>query len=149
MSKSFWVAHQIIGSNVRFVNGRVYEVSPELLGEEKYDLVFLGALLQHLRDPVGALRAARSVCRGSVVASCVTWPEQDASDFPLMAFPYLQDKITWWLPNKACYRHWFLGAGFSEVDVDRTLKYRPDVERDHEGAAINREKEIRLAVARL
>jgi len=29
-----------------------------------------------------------------------------------MSFPYIKDKITWWLPNKACYKHWFSGAGF-------------------------------------
>jgi hypothetical protein len=51
------------------------------------------------------------------------------------------------LPNKACYRHWFKGAGFANVDVERVLKYTPDKERTHAGEAVNREKSIRLAVA--
>lgn len=147
VSDSFWAAHRVIGSSVRFVNGRAYEVSPELFGSQEFDLVFMGALLQHLRDPIGALRAARSVCRGTLMASCITWPEQDESDYPLMGFPFAKDKITWWQPNKACYRHWFTGAGFANVDVERVLKYRPDKERSHEGHAVNREKAIRLAVA--
>jgi len=48
MSDSLWAIHNILDSKVRFVNGRVYEVSPELLGNKKFDIVFLDALLQHL-----------------------------------------------------------------------------------------------------
>ena len=47
----------------------MYDVAPEVFEGRRFDLVFMGALLCHLRDPIGALMAARSVCGGRVIAS--------------------------------------------------------------------------------
>ena len=44
---------------------RVYDLSPEPVGE--FDVVYCGSLTLHLRDPVGALAAIRSVCRELLV----------------------------------------------------------------------------------
>jgi SAM-dependent methyltransferase len=128
VSESFWAMHDLLGSEVKYVNGRIYEVSPSLF-PEPFDLVLVCALLPHLRDPVGALRAARSVCApdGLCVATVWTWAEHDDSPHPFQALPHTSiDRISWWLPNKAAYRHWFLGAGFSNVDVEDTLPMSPD-----------------------
>jgi len=67
--ESFGVMATLIGSSIERVRGRVYELSPEFLGGKKFDLVFMGAVLPHLRDPIGALMAARSVCSGRLVAT--------------------------------------------------------------------------------
>jgi tRNA (mo5U34)-methyltransferase len=62
---SFELAKEALGSSVerRFVS--VYDLSPELIG--RFDLAFLGTLLHHLRDPIGALQAVRRVCDGPLV----------------------------------------------------------------------------------
>jgi tRNA (mo5U34)-methyltransferase len=54
-----------LGSRVERRNRSVYDLDPEADG--RFDVVLCGALLLHLRDPVRALEAMRSVCRGSVV----------------------------------------------------------------------------------
>ena len=167
VSESFWAVHEVLNSNVKWVNGRVYEVSPELFDGEAFDFVFMGSLLPHLRDPIGALRAARSVCKDTLYATASTWLDlykrphmgllfylrdplgalraarsvckdylyttaskwfyHDEYQHPIMVLPYTDiDKISWWLPNKACYEHWFKAAGFSAVDVENLVKSTPE-----------------------
>jgi hypothetical protein len=41
----FCVMRDILGLKARFVNARIYDICPELFGGDKFDLVFLGALL--------------------------------------------------------------------------------------------------------
>ena len=127
VSESFWAVHEVLNSNVKWVNGRVYEVSPELFDGEAFDFVFMGSLLPHLRDPIGALRAARSVCKDTLYTTASTWTDHDKDPTPVMILPYTGiDKISWWLPNKACYEHWFKAAGFSAVNVDNSVKSTPE-----------------------
>lgn len=130
VSKAFWIMREALGSKVNFVNARVYEICPELFDNQQFDLVFMGALLLHLRDPIGALMAARSVCSGQLVATTRTMPEHDDNPFPFMDLPFTSiDKISWWRPNKACFKHWLLAAGFSSVDVESSVSMTGDVLR--------------------
>ncbi len=54
-----------LGSQAKWINQSVYDLSPGRNGT--FDIVFCGALLLHLRDPIRALEAMRSVCSGSLV----------------------------------------------------------------------------------
>src|SRR4030095_2494922 len=88
VSPGFWTMKDILGSRVRFRNARVYDIGPALFSE-KFDLVFLGAILCHLRDPIGALMAARSVCRHRVMASTpVVLGETESDVLPRQYLPY-------------------------------------------------------------
>jgi tRNA (mo5U34)-methyltransferase len=60
--RSFALARDALGSRVERVDCSIYELSPDRVGT--FDFAFLGSLLLHLRDPVGALAALRSVCAG-------------------------------------------------------------------------------------
>lgn len=144
---SLWCMKNLLKSNIKFVNARAYEVGPGLFGNKTFDIVFMGAILQHLRDPIGALRAARSVCRGRLIATSRTWQERDDNPYPIMILPYTKvDKITWWLPNLECYRHWFMAAGFSSVKLDKTVRFTPDVHAMHKDGRIrNNLHEQRIA----
>lgn len=149
VNKPFWTMKEILGSSIRFLNGRVYDV-PNLVGQERFDLVFLGALLCHLRDPVGALMAARRVCRGTVIASTpVVIGEPMAEVDPRQYLPYTSsDKISWWLPNESCFRHWFLAAGFREADPGPEVTLRGDKPRlSPEGHLYNGDQRIRVGRA--
>lgn len=150
VSRSFWAAHDIIGSRVKFINARIYEISPELF-PEPFDFVFIGALLLHLRDPIGAMRAARSVCRDRLVATTYTWEEQDENPAPIQIMPWTQiDNISWFLPNKAALGHWAQAAGFRDVNVDSTIPYtqgRPVYNDD--GVEMNRSRLLRVVDARV
>ena len=64
MPKSFEVARDALGSKVSRIECNLYDASPERLG--MFDFVFIGSVLLHLRDPVRALRALRTVTAGEL-----------------------------------------------------------------------------------
>jgi hypothetical protein len=150
VSEAFWAMRAILGSDIEFRNGRVYDVAPEAFEGRRFDLVFIGALLCHLRDPIGALMAARSVCGGRVIASTpIILGEPEGEAEPRQYLPYTDlDPTSWWLPNEACFRLWFTAAGFRDVDVSRSITLRGDVEhRDDTGRVHNADQTHRVAHA--
>jgi SAM-dependent methyltransferase len=149
VSRGFWIMKDMLRSQVKFRNARVYDINPAMFNGQKFDLVFMGAILCHLRDPIGALMAARSVCRHRVIASTpVVLGETEPDILPRQYLPYTNvDKISWWLPNEACFRHWFLAAGFTAVDVSRQVVLRCDVPREEGGRAANGDQILRVGSA--
>lgn len=113
---AFRVAKQALGSRVEHRYVSVYDLDPQDVGE--FDVVFVGTLLHHLRDPVGALMAIRKVCRGQILVSGVVslgtslllprFPVTSLLDFPNEPF--------WAVPNVAGLRRQIESAGF---DVER------------------------------
>ena len=63
----FRVAREALGSSVEKVDMTVYDLSPERVGT--FDVVLCGSLMLHLRDPLRALEAIRSVCAGQFMSS--------------------------------------------------------------------------------
>ena len=133
VSRGFWIMRDLLHSQVRYVNVRISDLTPNLFDGQRFDLVFVGALLLHVRDPVGALAAVRSVCRGSVIATTPLAPSEYDAPMPTMILPWTDvDNISWWQPNLACYRKWFEAAGFQDVDVSRTVRLTSDLARKQE-----------------
>ena len=150
VSEGFWIMREILETPIQFMNARVYDIGPELFDRKRFDLVFLGALLLHLRDPIGALMAVHSVCRGRVVASTPVMAGEDGPGVaPRQYLPFTSiDRISWWLPNRACFEHWFNAAGFHSVDVSRVATLRCDVEhRTESGRLVNGDQPLRVGHA--
>ena len=108
----FEIAREALGSSVERVLTSVYDLSPERLG--KFDVVVCGSLLLHLRDPVAALGAIRSVCAGSFLSA-------EQVDLRLSAMRPRQplarvgpgDEVQWWVPNAAAHERMLEAAGFA------------------------------------
>jgi tRNA (mo5U34)-methyltransferase len=102
----FALAAELLGSRVEHRLENVYNVKPEALG--RFDMVLFLGVLYHLRDPVRALDAIRSVCRPGallfVESVCEPPPAADAS-LPLWRFSrgdsFRGDGTTKWLPTVA------------------------------------------------
>lgn len=111
----FELAHELLGSAVRREPVSVYELSPDRVG--CFDVVVCGSLLLHLRDPLGALAALRSVCRG--VLLCTNQVELrrslTAPRRPLVRLDGTSGLTQWWLPNVAGHRQMLLASGFEIV----------------------------------
>jgi hypothetical protein len=152
VSGAFWVMKDLLKSSVQYKNSRVYDIRPDLFGCRSFDLVFMGAILCHLRDPIGALMAARRVCSGQIIATTpVVIGEPEGEVLPRQYLPYTDlDAISWWLPNEACFRHWFKAAGFQDVNVDTSITLRCDVPHtDERGRVVNGDQILRVGRARV
>ena len=73
---AFDVAAGALGSSVKRQWCSLYDLTPEEVGS--FDLAFLGTLLHHLRDPIGALQSVRRVVDGRLVLVAVISPWKTA-----------------------------------------------------------------------
>jgi 2-polyprenyl-3-methyl-5-hydroxy-6-metoxy-1,4-benzoquinol methylase len=126
VSRGFWIMKDLLGLKAEYVNARIYDIRPELFGGKVFDLVFAGAVLMHLRDPIGALMALRSVCRNRIIANAIPFLAPDADRPAQVMLISSADKISWWAPNRQCLKQWFLAAGFDRVEVERTVNLTID-----------------------
>lgn len=126
VSKGLWIMKDILRLKTEYVNARVYEICPGLFAGSKFDLVFMGSILMHLRDPIGALRAAHSVCNHLLIATTYmsfTMPLEK----PVMRMrENAGDGIGWWVPNRRCLVQWLKGAGFADYRINRTVRLSVD-----------------------
>jgi hypothetical protein len=66
LQNGWWLLHERFGSQASALHGTVYDLGPEA---GSFDVVTLNAVLLHLRDPMGALIRAASVCRQTLVVT--------------------------------------------------------------------------------
>ena len=119
----FELAHEALGSAVERRELSVYDLDPGLVGE--FDFVYVGSLLLHLRDPVRALAAARSVCAGeAVLVDAIDLPRTLLHRRRPVATLDGQGRPWWWKPNLAALARLAEAAGFELVRPPRRL-YMP------------------------
>ena len=107
----FGEASAALGSKVDWINQSVYDLHPDRNG--MFDVVFCGALLLHLRDPVRALEAMRSVCRGSLVLAEGIEPLLELFARRVPAARLVINIDQWWRPNSAGLGAMAYRAGFT------------------------------------
>jgi tRNA (mo5U34)-methyltransferase len=120
MGRGFEVARELRGSAVKREQISVYELTPAALGS--FDVVVCGSLLLHLRDPLRALAAIRSVCASRLLCTnqvdlirSLTHPRK-----PLVRLDGTSGITQWWLPNAEAHRQMLRAAGF-EIERDSGL----------------------------
>jgi tRNA (mo5U34)-methyltransferase len=120
----FEVARAALSSDVRRLDLSVYDLDEQNVG--RFDLVYVGSLLVHLRDPVRALDRVRAVCDGTLIVV-------DGIDLPLsLRCPKLpvarldgRGRPWWWYPNVAGLVRLVEAAGFDLVGPPRRLFVPP------------------------
>jgi tRNA (mo5U34)-methyltransferase len=90
----------------------VYDHNPERLGT--FDVVVCGSLMLHLRDPLRAMTAIRSVCAGQFLSSeaidlpmTVQHPRK-----PMMSINGVGGLVHWTIPNAAGHLQMMRACGF-------------------------------------
>jgi tRNA (mo5U34)-methyltransferase len=97
----------------------IYDLSPEVLGVDQFDLVFLGDVLLHTVYPLKALATVANLCSGTLILS------QGLADLPenRPALLYVggetpgSDEISWWWPNYAFFEQILRKLGFRQVEL--------------------------------
>lgn len=114
--EGFALAARIRDSRARRVSCNVRDLDTEIIGGP-VDFVLVGAILQHLRDPVGALERIREVLAPDGYAVLVetvslpltlAHPRRPVGDFRA-ASP--TNHFTWWAPNLSLLKAWPAAAG--------------------------------------
>jgi tRNA (mo5U34)-methyltransferase len=102
--QAFSIAREALGSRVEHRNLSVYELQPGIVGS--FDVAFLGTLLHHLRDPIGALQAVRRVVSGQLIVVAVFSPWKSAlfPFTPLTEILEFGSSPFWEMPNAAGLR---------------------------------------------
>jgi tRNA (mo5U34)-methyltransferase len=112
-AERFALAKRALGSSVERVTLSVYDLGPERLGS--FDFVFCGDLLIHLKDPVSAVEAIRSVCTGSAVIANNIKRFRRRERLPIAELDGV-DQFVWWYTNLAGLVRIVRAAGFSRVE---------------------------------
>lgn len=108
----FHLVHELRRSSVEWRACSIYDLDPDELGT--FDVVVVGSLLVHLRDPVRALEAVRRVTRGVLVSIDFILPSISllARRRPLFQLNGRGADFQWWLANAAGHRQLLRAAGF-------------------------------------
>jgi len=148
-NSAFRIAHDALGSRVRRRDLSVYRLSSDEVG--RFDFAFIGTLLLHLRDPVGALAAIRHV-----LAPGATLITNEPISVPLSVLwrvPAVQPLMWpglpfWWLPNTAARRRMVAAAGYELRHAGRPYLMRYGCGWEHAPASLSPRKLIRDPTAR-
>lgn len=124
----FRIVTQALNRQIERIDCSVYDLDPERIG--RFDLVFVGSLMLHVRDPVRALEAVRNVCRGELLLmdnvdpiTSVTHPWRPIATFDGAGRPW------WWRFNLAGLVRLVNSAGFELVERPKRIRLRRGVAR--------------------
>ncbi|MDQ1374619.1 MAG: tRNA (mo5U34)-methyltransferase [Actinomycetota bacterium] len=122
--EGFEVAKEALGSRVTRRELSSYDLDPADVG--RFHVIYVGSLLLHLRDPIGALMRVRAVCDGtalmmdrvSLLLSAL------APGVPLARLDG-KGRPWWWNPNRAALLRYIEAAGFEVVGKPRRVSIPP------------------------
>jgi tRNA (mo5U34)-methyltransferase len=125
----FDAAARALGSRAAYETGSVFDLEPSRHG--LFDVVIIGYVLQMVDDPLGALKAARSVCRGAVVIVETVSAPLSLLPTPLARLDARRDGRERFVFNRAGLRTALSIAGFAVESISGVL-------RDHPGPQVAR-----------
>lgn len=115
----FALAREALASSVDWRPVSIYDLDPDAVGT--FDVVTCGSLLLHLRDPIRALEAVRSVCSGVFmsVEAIDPWLTFLCRGLPVARFRGQGTLSQWWNVNSAGHVAWLESAGFEVLTRSR------------------------------
>jgi tRNA (mo5U34)-methyltransferase len=125
--EGFEIAREAFASEVERVGTSIYDATPELLGG-RFDLVFCGSVMIHLRDPMLALERLAALCSGRLILADEYSRRFDRIPFLGGGAEFLGESewMTWWRPASRTWQAMVRCAGFEDVRIhDRfNLRFR-------------------------
>ena len=110
--RSYWLAHRLLRSKVKPRYGDVYRLPADL---GRFDVIVVGAILEHLRDPLAALAEMTSVADDLVVINTdfLDTPAPIAAFNGRAARP--QSSYIFWTYSIALYDEYMAIMGFKKI----------------------------------
>ncbi|HEX3794008.1 MAG TPA: class I SAM-dependent methyltransferase [Acidimicrobiales bacterium] len=128
--EAFSIAHDALDSKVSWLPSSVYDLDPAVHGT--FDLVFVGDVLLHLRNPLDALRRIRSVTTGDLIVVDRFDPSISGSGERLLRYEGGWHSMEWWAPSLETLEQWVVDAGFSAPRMQAAYRVR-GVDRSQSG----------------
>jgi tRNA (mo5U34)-methyltransferase len=119
---TFRLAATLLESRVRYRHLSVYDLDPHDIGE--FDVVFMGYVLQQLRDPLRGLEAVRRVCRGHLILLDTVRRPLSLIPVPLARLDARRDGTEWFVFNPRGLVKALRLAGFEVEAVTPILRDR-------------------------
>jgi tRNA (mo5U34)-methyltransferase len=124
--EGFHFVNGVLGTPIEHREMSVYDLDASEVGD--FDMVYVGSLLLHLRDPIRALERVRGVCKPTGFVLSV-----DAIDLELtlrhprrpLAELDGQGRPWWWKPNIAGLARMLTSAGFDVVERTGPIFLKP------------------------
>jgi tRNA (mo5U34)-methyltransferase len=116
MRDGFTLVGEALGSTrVRRVWKSIYELDPDELGT--FDIVFSGAMLMHVRDPILGIQRMRACCRddGRLIVSISTGAMMDATE-PVARFVGEWNQCNWWQMSPAALDAVLTASDFGTIE---------------------------------
>jgi SAM-dependent methyltransferase len=117
---AYWLSHRLLHSKADVYYGNVYALPAEL-GE--FDVTIVGAILEHLSDPVAALISIARLTRERLVlvTPLLQTDEKIARFEPSADRP--EDDFTWWTYSVGLYREILKILGFTIENISYAEYY--------------------------
>lgn len=128
LTNGYWFAHRALRSKAKVIYGDVYELSQQA---PQCDIVLLGQILVHLRDPFEALRQACLVATEYVIVAEGSFEAEG----PVSVFLGTEGNFySWWHYSVPLYKQIFPIFGFQLVSIGKNeyIATHPDVTRVQE-----------------
>lgn len=109
----FRLVHSTLDSKVERIERSVYDLEDDL---GRFDLIFCGDMLVHLKDPASAIQRIHSVCRGSAIICNPVKRFRFARRRAIAEFDGI-DEFQWWLLSEAAMERIMRAVGFDRVEV--------------------------------
>lgn len=125
-SAGFHLLHDLLQSKVEWRGMNVYELDRRVIGT--FDVVVLGSLLVHLRDPVRALDAVRQVTEGQFLCVDFVHAQTQLRSLPNRPIFELRGEggdFQWWMASEAGLRQLLRVGGFSVEEASDFFLLRP------------------------
>ena len=120
---AYWLAHHVFESRARVVYAHANDI-PEAVG--RFDVVFLGNVLQHVRDPAEVLLAAGRFA-DTVVVTEADWMSGRYDDLAGLVFFVGAHPFSWFQVKPPFLTELFGEMGFDDVRIDRHTQLRLDL----------------------
>lgn len=112
----YWFAHKSLGSKARMFYGDVYHI-PKEIGQ--FDIVMLGMILPHLRDPFQAMFTASLRAKETLIITQQASRDRDSTAY-FMPDPQTRLPVAaWWSMSEGCIKRCVEILGFELVSRKR------------------------------
>ena len=114
--RGYWLAHRLLGSKARAYYGTAYAL-PDSLGQ--FDVVMIGMMLPHVRDPFSVLEQAAARSSGTIIVTQQAPQLPDAYAYFMPNPSTRKPRAAWWSMSEACVERMLAVLGFDVVSRTR------------------------------